>query len=137
MWDVAPRDDRYEILDRSSEDTLCRGQLGVWVGGVTVLQDGLLECVGVKVALWVCVIHPYLSPAVGMWECNGREAMVYPPVFQKLLGGVCTELWSSIGGAFVWDAVCGKGTSEAFDKASRAFASSFDDGPVGVSVHYE
>ena len=75
VWGVALRDDRYEILDRSSEDTLCRGQPGVWIGGVTVLQDGLLECVGVKGALWVCVIrdepldcfHPYVSPAVGMF----------------------------------------------------------------------
>lgn len=57
VWGVAPRDDRYEILDRSSEDTLCRGQPGVWIGCVTVLQDGLLECVGVKGALWVCVIR--------------------------------------------------------------------------------
>ena len=56
VGDLAPRDDGYEILDRSSENTLCSGQLGVWIGGVTVLQDGLLECVGVKVALWVCVI---------------------------------------------------------------------------------
>ena len=72
MRDIAPGEYGDEILDWSTKDALSGRQLGAGVSGVSVLQYGSLECVGVEVAMWVCVVcdkpfdrfHTNLSPAV-------------------------------------------------------------------------
>ena len=72
MRDIAPREYGDEILDGSTKDALSGRQLGAGVRGVSVLQYGLLECIGVEVAMWVCVVrdqpfdrfHTNLGPAV-------------------------------------------------------------------------
>ena len=72
MRDIAPGEYWDEILDGASKDALSRRQLGAGVRGVAVLQYGSLECIGVEIAMWVCVVcdqpfdrfHTNLGPAV-------------------------------------------------------------------------
>ena len=61
MRDIAPGEYWDEILDGSSKDALSRRQLGAGVRGVMVLQYGSSECIGVEIAIWVCVVCDQLS----------------------------------------------------------------------------
>ena len=56
MWLIAARQDGYEVLDGPSENTLCRGQLCIWIRCVSILEYGALQGVGVKAAIGGSVV---------------------------------------------------------------------------------
>jgi hypothetical protein len=96
--------DGDEVSDSSPEDAHGRGELCVMIRGVSVLQYGALEFVGVKGAMVVSVVsdetfhclHANLCTAVAVWEGDRGDAMAHAPVTEK--GGCCCrcELWSAI-----------------------------------------
>ena len=47
--------------------------------------------------------------AIGMWVCDGGEAMVDSAVLEELACDCGCELWSSVGCAFIRNAKCGEG----------------------------
>ena len=68
------------------------------------MKDGFLECIDVDCAIFPDVagnqpldgFYTYFSSAVAVRECHGAEAVVYPPVVQKLPGGMGHKLKAAI-----------------------------------------
>ena len=85
---VFSRQDGDSILHQSSKDTYGWGNFCGGVRSVPVLKDCFLECIDVDCNQPLDGFYTYFSSAVAVRECHGAEAVVYPPVMQKLPGGM-------------------------------------------------
>ena len=141
VWLVPAMKNWYEVFDGTAKHTLGGGEIGVGVGGVTVLFDGTLEGVCVKAPMCICIVsnetlhglHPYFCLTIGVWESHGGESVMDAPFPQECAGGTRCEFRPTVGGAFVWDdTLSSKGVHQAFGPLVR----SFDDWPVGVLVDH-
>ena len=83
MWLASTRQDRYKVLDRPAKNALYRGELRIRIGCVSILEDGTLQKVSVKAAIWGSVVSD--DPSDGLYTnlCSAIRVWCTPHSFKN------------------------------------------------------